>query len=170
MDITINSLLLGLYVKALHVYSKTYARNDVNKDTELLDDKQHELMLEAARYSVLFSALLLFNLLGIIVTIFLFAMLSIRNKSHHIDNYDTLNLIGQCILIFFQFGKEVILLIAIQLSFIFSHVPYEKLCNRCDKWVKKYCQDLVRKRSGRQNVGIEREYDLKESLLPQHQL
>ena len=63
LDVDINGLLLHLYVKALHIYSTLFAGNNVNDNMKSLDDRQHKLMLEAARYTVLFSAVLVFRVL-----------------------------------------------------------------------------------------------------------
>ena len=50
--------------------------------------------------------------------------------------------------------KEIALLIAIRLSWKFSHSQYEMICSkRCNSCVKQYCKDLV-------NKGIEKEINL----------
>ena len=145
LDLSINTLLLCLYVKALHIYSKVFARDNSNHKGRLLDDRQHELMLEAARYTVLFGTLLLFNVCGIVgIGIYLY-YLTRKNSTNYADATE---LISQCIGLCVLVVKEVLLLMATKLSFIFSHSDYEKLCKKCDEFVKERCQDLVRKRNG----------------------
>ena len=137
LDLAINSLLLFLYVKALHVFSNCFYRaNTVGK---LLDDRQHELMLEAARYTVVFSVAFCFNLLGLVVLV-----IGAYIREQLLDT--SFGYICSSFGMFFLLGKDVFLLMAIKLSFIFSHSKYEKVFTKCDESVKNYCQDLVAKR------------------------
>ena len=72
LDITINSLLRYSYVKALDTFATDQFRIDAhleseNKGNELLNCKQHELMLEATRYTVLFTVVLIVNALKTVI-------------------------------------------------------------------------------------------------------
>ena len=72
LDIAINALLLYLYVKALHESAIAKycildtARGNLN-GTKLLDTRQHEMMVELTRYSVLLSMALIVNFVAIIL-------------------------------------------------------------------------------------------------------
>ena len=139
LDIVINALLLYLYVKALHHFAiEQYFRSEVARANlnggTLLDDRQDELMLEATRYTVLFSILLIINVVGISLGIIIYICL--RTGFHNV---------GDCIFMVCVLAKDVGLLVAIQFSFKFSHSTYEKRCQRCDKWMKHCCRELVRK-------------------------
>ena len=75
LEIAINALLLYLYVRTLHrfamhgYFNYKVAKDDANRHGDLLDDRQHELMLEATRYTVSFSVVLIANLIGIVCSI-----------------------------------------------------------------------------------------------------
>ena len=56
--------------------------------------------------------------------------------------------------IIFKMGKKVVLLMAIQLTFMFSHSRYERLCQKRDEWVKNHCQEMVKKRNKNEGVNV----------------
>ena len=163
LDTIIDSALLYLYVKSLHEYAiEQYfkidiARNNLNGITKLLDDRQHELMLEAARYTVLYSMIVVVNFVIIILAVIGCIIYKSLPDSEQIAFLSLgFTAIFVCISI-----KESFLLMAIQLSFIFSHSTYEKICKKCDNWVKNCCQEMVR----RKNENILRAHDLQQPLL-----
>ena len=90
-------------------------------------------MLEATRYAVLFL-FTWFASLVLFVAIFIVYVFSTQD-------------FGVIILLFAITMKEIILLIAITLSWKFSHVPYEKICEnkciKCHSWMERYCEDLI---------------------------
>ena len=65
IEFVLNALLLSLYVKALHQFAidryfdMNETRKNLNGDTKLIDTRQHELMIEATRHTVLFSTVLI---------------------------------------------------------------------------------------------------------------
>ena len=151
VDLAINLILLFVLTKALHTFSlKHYWRYDVaaaalNASVCIIDDKQHELMIEVTRYNVLFGSAALINiacLLGFIAG-------SLWSESVITDG--TINSIIVSFLGFLVlFTKEMALLTAIFLSFKFSHVKYEKVLKCCDVWVKRGCHRIARQRNDRQ--------------------
>ena len=75
----VNFILLYYYIKLLYVYAlRYYFRASVvirNLETPMLDDKVHELMLEATRYVVLFGSVIIVDtIVGVIAYIALLVM------------------------------------------------------------------------------------------------
>ena len=132
-----------------------YFRYDI--PTKLLDTRQHQLMLEAARYSVLFSMPLAVNFLSIFVAMIVY----IYNQSLSDFEQDWMEFVYGCLISSFLMTKEFFLSMAIQLSFIFSHSTYEKICKKCDERVEECCEAMVR----RKNANKGRKDELKQSLL-----
>ena len=167
LDSTINGLLLFLYIKALTKFAmEAYFNLDeerrrlfMNHQRQLLDDRQHEIMLEAARYTVLFTMVTMINASAIILAI----CMLIYDESLPESNQNGMgfNNVGVCCFIIWAYAKEFFLLMAIQLSFVFSHSTYERRCKYCDKSAKKCCEDLVRRKNRRILIS----YDLNEHLL-----
>ena len=131
------------------------------KNNQLLNDKQHELMLEAARYTVLFTAVVIFNVVWIIVGVGYYLYKKELLKFNDDIANARLAYIGSTMLVLFLTAKEILLLLAIQLSFQFSHTKYLKICGRCDRCVKERYHKLAWKR----NRAIAKVYDLQVPLL-----
>ena len=107
LDIFINALLLYLHVKALHIYSKVFATGNASGKRRFLDDREHELMLEAARYTVLFGTLLVFNVCGIVIGIIVYMEVQ-WIKRYNTDYVDAAVLIIQSISICVWVLKDVL--------------------------------------------------------------
>ena len=119
-------------------YHKKYG-----KDIGCLDDRQHELMVEATRFTVLFVFTWILNFMALLAII---ALISVHEYFNTMDGTGSIvkNIQYMMITIALYF-KEIASLIAVRLSWKFSHSRYEKICGKCDSFTKECCQSLVRR-------------------------
>ena len=136
-----NALLLYFYIKGLHVFAHKHYFRVENKENEnvLLDDRIHELMLEATRYFVVFGGCMIVDIVfGII------GCCAWMHRYH--QGTESSEFMLQIIVEILTFTEITMLLSAIYLSFKFSHKKYEKICYYCDDWTKSYCHNITRRR------------------------
>ena len=144
-DLLTNTLITSLYLKGLHEiavieYGIADRKIKAKYGEEAIDSRVHELMLEATRYAVLF-VFVWFTSMIFFVTILIVYVFS--TEDFLISGHNG----GSVILLFAGTIKEITLLIAITLSWKFSHVPYEKICDnkciKCHSWMQRCCENLV---------------------------
>ena len=162
-DVIINISLLYLYIISLHAYSIQHYF-DIN-DNYPINDRQHELMIEATRYAVLFGLSAIYNIIGIfifcgIASYIYFGITIVTQLDSNIKSQVIYIILG--IIIFF---KEIMMLQAIHLSFKFSHRKYESkyCCYYCDKWMKRKCHKIAMKAN--KNEIIKRNLQYQQKLL-----
>ena len=165
-DVTINLLLLYFYIKGLHIFSINHYFEIDSNDKYPINDRQHELMLEATRYTVLFGISAIVNVIGFFVFggIILY-IYGIMMQSDDIKETSWSYILWMLLEIYFWIRHSV-MLTSIHLSFIFSHRKYESkyCCYHCDKWMKSKCHKIAIEAN--KNETIKRKLQYEQVLLP----
>ena len=142
------------------LYSLCFDRLKYHKqygDVKLLDDRQHELMLEATRFTVLYVFTWILNFVALLIFIGIYLLYTLWYDPNHIDGTGiTFENIKYMSIILGIYFKEIASLTAINLSWVFSHSKYEKICGKCDSFTKECCESLVR----RSNHRVAREINI----------
>ena len=141
-DFLINTLLTYLYVKGLYEFTIQRYGNKLSLNRkkkynyQLLDDRINDLMSEATRFAVLFIFTWISNFIIFLAIIVMYSRFVSTSNGHYY------HILGGVIALAI---KQSSLLIAITLSWKFSHTKYEKVCNKCHICIKDCCEKLVKK-------------------------
>ena len=111
-----------------------------NLNNSLLNDKEHELMLEVTRYVVLFSSVVITDLV-------LIGIAAIVVYTHE-DAYADAKCDYMIMVFVIIFTEVIVFLQSIHLSFIWNHEKYEKKwrCGHFHECVVELCYKLVKRR------------------------
>ena len=153
--IVINVGLLSCYTIALHQYAQQFFNIEMARDllnTNLLHCKEHELMLEATRYVVLFGSVAIADILLILFGVYAVTI--------HEDE-------EQCqwdfTVVQVMMGIEgMVFLQSIYLSFVFKHATYLKKyrCGLCHECVKGCCYKLAKRKQRKRLQESDEEIEL----------
>ena len=148
LSITVNASLLIIYVKGFHDIAMKYGGrmniNSFNPDNEqmdiieAIDERGHELMLEASRYAVVFGIVIICDLI-----VGLFGVIA----EFEGDRYSPLAIVISMALIvqFFVLSSYV------YLSYPITYSYYEKLCC-CHEWITLQCDNIARHRLRKEHL------------------
>ena len=152
--VSINFVLLyfyarGLYVYAFRRYNTEYsAKKLIN--TEIVDDRIHELMLESVRYVVLFGSVIIYDTIAAIIACFVLKYFS--------ETDSQCNGVGMIIASIAVFGEMITFLSSIYLSFKFNHDKYLKVCERCHNRILHICYGCVKRKQRKMIGNIQNDY------------
>ena len=158
-DLIISIVLLIIYIKSLHqIAIKLYFRNDYKWD--LINDKQHELMIKAARMMVIQC----FYILGTVL-LYLWAAIIFFAEADNLKNpwqlrERVLFRIGHFVTWSLIILRDVFTISALYFGFEFGHPRYEKCCY-CKECMQRYCHNLIQHQNRRykRKQMNRREYD-----------
>ena len=153
-DFTISVVLLIIYIKSIHTMAiRSYFR--IVKENELIDTRQHELMLKAARVSVVQFVYIVWSF---ILYLGVYLAISTQDQRNRIsdefmsDNAEyILGLVFDFTMLFFG---DLLTILALYFGFEFGHSWYEKCCCCCVERVQNLCEDMVRKENDRYNKRL----------------
>ena len=153
LDILIHFMIIRQYIKGLFAMSRFYFSKKFWEIYKANNDKIHEQMMEASRYTVLFGGyIMILFVLGIIG-------LGIQLGRLNPDYDDKLGFYGYDAVIAYLLIRDMLSLIAMFLSFKFSHKWYEKkyLCGYCDEKMKQYWVNMAKEIDGNMNDYADQE-------------
>ena len=144
-SILINLSLLFFYTRGLYLYAFRVYGNEAMAEklinTNLVNDRIHELMLEATRYVVLFGGVTIGDIVFIIV-----GYVGLGYPYPPDGTVECSKSVFIIIGIFVGMKEISILLISIYLSWIFNHDTYLKICGKCHNIVNSICIGCVKRR------------------------
>ena len=164
-DLSINTFVTVSYITGLHSiakeqYGQRHQEMKLRYGQKATDDRVHELIIEATRYTVLFIWVWILSFIAFIcfITVCIVGTSQLDMAVDHIgDKFENFRFIMIFIGVYL---KEIALLIAIRLSWKFSHEQYMKRCDSgCHSCINQCCKDLV-------NDGIEKQISLTQLKQP----
>ena len=136
--ITVNITLLYVYIRGLHIFAfNVYIKRNIHDQP--IDDRTHEIIIEASRYLLVFGICLLNDLSILILAVCV-------NEFGKIIPPKYQNSFGTMIVSFLILIEITIFLQTVYLSFKFGHTPYEKVWYCCDQYVKRKCEEMAQKK------------------------
>ena len=138
MDILTHSVILGAYIKGLFAMTRYYFNPAYKDRYGGIDSRQHEQMIEASRYTVLFG---LYIVLMVCMSIILVGLHF--TITYDLDFSEIISFYYDIAIASYLVTRDVITLFVIFLSFEFGHIWYEQnyLCGYCDKRMKQYFEN-----------------------------
>lgn len=131
MDTVLQGTLLYVYNRAQTKYVSSYYDHEFFDKYKEENTKQHERILDMSRYTVVFGILCIL-VTSVMSVVQLIIAVNAEEIFPHINSY---NMVA-----FTYFSvRDILSLIALYLSFPWSHAFYEKLCGCCHQRVKDWC-------------------------------